>query len=115
MLRFVELEVFFKKSIFPGISRPAGASTQTLLLGEGWLLPGSPSLLERPKSARMAPPGAHGLQVQLWRASTPRRCSYGRRPRSAGAALAGVPTLQEQILLLGGGRCKSDAGEAYIC
>jgi hypothetical protein len=46
-----------------------------LLPREGWLLPGSPALLEGPKSARMAPMGIQ-----------PRRRSSGGRPHFAGGA-----------------------------
>jgi hypothetical protein len=86
MLQFLNSKFYFKKSIFPGITCPAGASTQTLLPREGWLLPGALALLELPKSARMAPPGIHDPQEPLWRASPLRR-----------STLAAVPAPQEQL------------------
>jgi hypothetical protein len=74
------------RDLLPSIRMPVGA-----------ILRGSPALKEWQKSARLPPP------VVL----APHSITRGR-PRPTGA------NFPRGTLLLGGGRCKSDAGEAYM-
>jgi hypothetical protein len=76
----------------------------------GTLLPVSPALLEHPKSTRLSPTGDPAPQVQLWRDSPLCRSITSGRERPTGGIFPRIT-----LLLLGGGRRKSDAGKAYIC